>query len=103
MITTHDDDLLRSHDEVEHLLRYGLPGVRVRLDPVVLPGTAKAAQSTRRFVLSVDRVGSEPLEAADLYSLPCLAGPIFSRARALVEQWSPHTCAPGESVPTITP
>ena len=101
MVTTHDDDLLRSHDEVRDLLRYGLPGVRVRLDPVAIPGTAKAAQSTRRFALIVDKIGRDPVEVGDLYSLPCLAGPILARARDVVLR--AETCVLPESVHTIAP
>ena len=101
MVTTWDDDLLRSHDEVLDLLRYALPGVRVRVEPVALPGTARAAQSTRRLTLTVDRVGRDPLVSADLYSLPCRSGPILARARELVDR--AESCAHKEERITLAP
>jgi hypothetical protein len=101
MITTHDDDLLRSHDEVRDLLRDGLPGVDVRLERVHLPGSQRASESTRRYTLAVPRIGRDPIATGDLYSLPCRAGPILARARDLVTR--AETCVLRESVHTIAP
>jgi hypothetical protein len=82
MITAPDDGLLHSHEEVEQLLRYALPGARVTLVPVAVPGSTRAAASTRRYDIVLPRVGREPITTASVYSLPCDAARLAQGARA---------------------
>lgn len=86
MITTPDDGLVRSHDEVEQLLRYALPGARVTLAPVAVPGTARAAASTRRYDIALPRIGREPITTASAYSLPCDAATLARGAREAADR-----------------
>lgn len=85
MITTPDDGMLRTHDEALQLLRYAVPGARVALHPVALPGSTKANAAARRYTVTVPRVGAEPLETADIYTLPTPAAPIARRVRDLAD------------------
>lgn len=85
MITTRDDDLVRSHDEALQVLRYAAPGVDVRTYPVASPGTAESATACRRYELLVPRLGGLVVSAADLYHLPTRAAGLTRRARELAE------------------
>ena len=86
MITTPDDGLVRSHDEVEQLLRYALPGARVTLAPVAVPGTARAAASTRRYDIVLPRIGRASITTASAYSLPCDAARLAQGAREAADR-----------------
>lgn len=86
MITTPDDGLVRSHDEVEQLLRYALPGARVTLAPVAVPGTAQAAASTRRYDIVLPRIGRASITTASAYSLPCDADRLARGAREAADR-----------------
>lgn len=79
------DDWVTTHDGARELLTYAVPGARVRLSPVALPGTREANAKARRYQITVPRLGREPVETADLYTLPCLAGPLARRARQLAD------------------
>ena len=82
MITTLDDGLVRSHEEALQLLLYALPGARVTLATVAVPGSERAAASTRRYDVVLPRIGREPITTASVYSLPCDAARLAQGARA---------------------
>lgn len=81
MITARDDGWARTHEDVEQLLRYAVPGARVTTAPVHLPGTLEAAASVRRYEIRIDRVGRDPVTSAHIYSLPVHAGDLAASAR----------------------
>lgn len=80
-----DDDWIHTHDSARELLTYAVPGARVKLSPVALPGTTAGNAKARRYQITVRRLGRDPIETADLYTLPCLAAPLARRARALAD------------------
>ena len=84
-VTAPDDGLVRSHDEMLELLRYAVPGARVALHPVAIPGTLKGAQQTRRYTIAVPCIGRDPVPSASMYSLPCPAAPMIANARRLAD------------------
>ncbi len=84
-IMAPDDGWLRTHDEARDLLTYAVPGARVTFSRVARPGTQQGNAQARRFQITVRRVGREPLETFDLYTLPCLAEPLARRARELAD------------------
>jgi hypothetical protein len=85
VITTRDDNWCRTHDEVRDLLTYAVPGARVTLTPVALPGSAVRNAGARRYEVTVPRIGVELPPTADTYTLPCRAEPLARRARELAD------------------
>lgn len=73
-------EVLRTHDAAADVLRGAAPGARVTIAPV-----ARGTDACRRYEVRVDRIGREPLAAADTYALPCLAAPLRARVRDLLE------------------
>lgn len=84
-ITTTDDDWCRTHDDVRELLTYAVPGARITLAPLALPGSTMRAAGSRRFEVAVPRIGVELPPTADTYTLPCRAEPLIRRARELAD------------------
>lgn len=85
MITTTDDNWCRTHDDVRDLLIYAVPGARVTLTPVALPGSTMRNAGSRRYEVAVPRVGRVLPPTADVYTLPCRAEPLARRARELAD------------------
>lgn len=87
MITIRDDDWIRTHDEAAQLLRYAIPGARVEVEPIreAREGDNDTRQAARRFRITVERIGREPMSTADIYALPCLGEPLARRARELAD------------------
>ena len=86
-VTMRDDDLIRTHDEAEQLLRYAIPGAHVSIEPIAgeHAGTPNAMSATRRYVIQVPRIGRVALAPVALYSLPCLGAPLARHARELAD------------------
>lgn len=76
------NDLVTTHDGARDLLAYAIPGARVTIHPVAVPGTAEAAARTRRYEIVIERAGRAPVTVADAYSLPVHAGTLARAARA---------------------
>lgn len=85
-VTARDDGWAHTHDDVEQLLRYAVPGASVSFDRVALPGSTARAEGARRYRVTVPRVGAEPIETVDLYTLPVLAEPLARRIRELADR-----------------
>lgn len=86
MVTAKDDALVRTHDEVEQLLRYAVPGAHVQFSQVREPGTTRANASTRRYEITLPRIGRTPITTASAYSLPCEAVRLAQSARAAADR-----------------
>lgn len=84
-VTARDDEWCRTHEDVQQLLTYAVPGARVTLTPVALPGSTMRAAGSRRYEVKVPRIGVEPPPTADVYTLPCRAEPLARRARELAD------------------
>lgn len=86
MNVTAADDVVRTHDEMAELLRYAIPGARIRLHPVASPGTPKGAQQARGYTIALDVIGRAPIERVSMYTLPCFAAPMRAHARRVADE-----------------
>lgn len=73
-------DLLWTHDSAAQLLKYAAPGARVEVRRV-----ARGSDRARAYVVTVARLGHQPVSLADSYALPCPAAPLAKRVRDLAE------------------
>ena len=80
-VTVIDDQWVRTHDEARDLLRYAALGATVILEPL----REGRSPDARSYTLVLDGAVDYALSVADAYSLPCLAGPLAARARALCD------------------
>lgn len=80
-VTTHDDDLVRTHDEARELLKYAAPGATVVIEPCRPP-----APDWRKFTVVLDVAPGYATSAGDAYSLPCLGAPLQRRIVELCER-----------------
>lgn len=78
MITTTDDDIVRTHDDALFVLRGAVPGARVETIELREP-------LARRYVVTLERVGYRELSQGDVYALPIEASELASRARQLAD------------------
>jgi hypothetical protein len=85
MITARDDGWARTHEDVEQLLRYAVPGAKVLFEPVAKPGSTERNAGARRYRVSVPRIGRDPIETADIYTLPVRVEPMARRVRELAD------------------
>ena len=84
--TARDDGLVRSHEEAVQLLRYAVPGARVTTAPIFAPGRQSAAEAMRRYEITVERVGREPITTCAVYCLPALAVTLAHGARQAADR-----------------
>lgn len=85
-VTTPDDGYLHTHDEARELLAYAVEGARVTLHPVRDPGTGAAGLATRRYEITVPRLGRAPVTTCDVYALPCHAETLARSARSAADR-----------------
>lgn len=81
-ITVNNDDRVRSHEEALQVLRYAVPGASVELHHVK---SQPGSERFRSYTIHLQTIGFLPVTTGDLYSLPCRASSIASRAKELAE------------------
>ncbi len=79
------DDYVATHDGARTLLTYAVPGARVSLSRVLDAGSPAADAATRRYEITVERLGRAPVTTCAVYSLPVHAGTLARSARLAVE------------------
>jgi hypothetical protein len=76
MITATDDGWIRTHDEAQALLRYSAIGARVEFSRI-----AEGREQTRRYTITVDRMGGKADAVRGMYSLPVNADRLITNTR----------------------
>lgn len=85
MVTTHDDDVLRSHEEAAACLRYAVPGAHVDIyRPPLRHIGQRNSERSMAYQIIVRRSGCEDVCVLGSYSLPCEAAPLATHAREQV-------------------
>lgn len=82
MITVRDDDWVRTHDELQQLLRYACLGATVIVERI----EREHQPSMGRFTVVLDAAEEIATSSAEVYALPCLGAPIARRARNLCDR-----------------
>lgn len=87
---TQELEMLRTHDDVAALIRATIPGARVEFRDFIEhhPKTGDVLgrrADTRRYEIHVERIGRDPVNVADTYSLPLLRIAIQKRVRELAD------------------
>lgn len=83
-LTATDDGMVRTHDDLAALLRYALPGARVRLERLADDPRPETVRRARRVVLEMERIGGT-VSAVDIVSLPVRADAIARRFVTLAD------------------
>lgn len=76
MVTATDDGFARTHDDAQALIRYAVPGARVEFSRV-----PEAREQTRRYTITVTRMGGKTEAVQGMYSLPAMAARLSTNAR----------------------
>lgn len=75
-------DWVTTHDSARELLRYAALGATVMIEPL---RSEHRRPESRAFTVVLDGATDYAVNAADAYSLPCLAEPLARRVRALCD------------------
>lgn len=80
------DDYVRTHDGARELLTYAVPGARVTIGRVADAGSPEADAATRRYEITVPRLGRTPVTVCAVYALPVHAGTLARSARLAADR-----------------
>lgn len=86
MIVARDDGFARSHDDARAVIRYAVPGARVRFWRNVQSTSERGAS----YEVALDRLGEAPVVVRAAYALPCRADALANHARAEIEKYAPQ-------------
>ncbi len=78
------DEFLRSHDAVQDFLRACAPGATIRFSRI-----HGESEKLRRYEITLDRVGRQPLHHTATYGLPVRAHDLREHVRRLLSEDNP--------------
>jgi len=84
VITTPNDGFVKSHEEMLSLLASAVPGAKIIAERIPR-SKYSSRENAGRFIVTLERVGFNPLSQSDVYALPCAEDQMIQRAKTLVQ------------------
>ncbi len=86
MVTATDDGWIRTHDDVEALLRYAALGATVVFGRIRSEKNHSAIGASREFTVVMDAAPHHAVNGRDIYTLPCKAPALAKRVVDLCDR-----------------